>query len=302
MSKIFSLMSACVTRCEPPEAVLELLYKNTLPFDLQYHGSLSDMYSQALKERFPQVVKLYVTLVGMDSREVLTHLCADAVAGDKKLEALTFSDIQDFFALFQAGISLSWWLFGIGEPMYIQPSLEVENTEKDYTEAVRTLGSLQGWSSTETSWFLKNETGPKNKSKVQDILVGLMGGLPQIKLLPSMPNVNDVLHQVTTAVQNFRVPEDSESWMKDSIELLQEELSRVCLLLFIRRGAIVQLERKQASVRLKIKRLAFAVTQLFELYGEQSALIYYLTLLNEEAKALGFCSLSEVIRNATWQK
>ena len=127
MSDLLSvLIIECVDQHSSPEAVLDLEEKYDIQTRGQLHPSkISSFYKLAVSQRFPQVIKLYLTLVGSEGYDVVARLTADLLSED--IEQIRFSqeEMADYKAVYRAGISLSWWLFGLGKPLWCDPDFKL---------------------------------------------------------------------------------------------------------------------------------------------------------------------------------
>ena len=303
-TRLSALLSACCEQMLRPEALLKLDKKAApLPADfcrLTREEQLT-LYNEAITLRYPKILELYIKLNGMQSAELVPKLCTEMLVPPKAGEALAGS-FPSLAGLYRAGLSLSWWLFGLESPLRTALRLEHFPCAMSLADHIRTMRFKQGWNELESRWMITQTHGSTQKKLEHRILCRLMSGLPQIKLFPLMPSVIEVFQRLENAVLNIVQPSDCEDWLKDCLTLLKTSPWRCCVLMLVRQGSISHWQVVKQRPRRKSERLAYVLNLLFDLFGEHQGLLYYLRVLNEEARCQGFVNLSEVVRDAVWNR
>ncbi|MCR4666522.1 MAG: hypothetical protein K5657_04410 [Desulfovibrio sp.] len=303
MSSLRLLLHTCLEKQCCPEEVLG--FEANRPFPPSTRLVLSKenkYYEEAVRERFPKLMKFYITLRSASSADCLNALYED-MHGTKKDRSGTADAGEKalFFPVHDAGISLSWWLFGLGCPMRIPIETGEWSDAMTLRDCMSAVRYKHGWSEMEARWLVTQLHSTTKSTLVHRVITRVMTSLPRIRLFPEMPSVLDVYARLETAVTDFNFPDHCEPWMTETIILLKASKWRICVLLLVRQGSVSHWHVVKQQPRLKSERLALALTYLFDLYGEQDGLEYYLTMLNDEAIAQGFSSLTDVVRGASWK-
>ncbi|MCR5815095.1 MAG: hypothetical protein K6G15_11485 [Desulfovibrio sp.] len=303
-TRFSALLTACCEKMLRPEALLRLEKEvEPLPADfcLITREEQNAIYNEAISIRYPKILELYIKLNGMHSAELIPKLCTEMVLPIKMLEAPNTA-FKSFASLHRAGLSLSWWLFGLDSPLRTSLRVETVPWEMSLADHIRTMRFKQGWNELESRWMITQTHGTSQKKLEHKILCRLMSGLPQIKLFPLMPSVVGVFERLENAVLNFVPPADCEPWIKECYQMFKQSPWRCCVLMLVRQGSISHWQVVKQRPRRKSERLAYVLNLIFDLYGENEGLVYYLRVLNEEARAQGFANLSEVVRDAVWNR
>lgn len=298
MNSCYALLAECLSKEVCPESILfPTQEKRPLPEGFSL-AECDRIYTENLVQRLPKVFALYITLAGNHAAELVAQMSQEFLVlnhADNQ-EEQRYSMIRD---LYEAGISLSWWFFGIGNPLWLSPKLAEWPEQVSIADAVRTLRYMQGWSDLESRWLITQTHEASQHKLAHRVICRVMTSMPPIRFFPTMPDVLSVFDRIKEAIQSFVVPADAEEWLADSIALLQQSPWRACVLMLVRQGSISHWKVRQKPRR-KSERLAFVIALLFDLYGYQDGLEFYLRVLNEEAKTLGFLSLAEVVRGVVW--
>ncbi|MBQ7609459.1 MAG: hypothetical protein IJU76_16060 [Desulfovibrionaceae bacterium] len=301
MNALRTILNLCVEKNLCPEGVLELA--ETMPLSKaigRKRGKKADvlvdeLYTGAL-QRFPKVLSTYITVAGVQAAESAGVLAADILQVDSGLKG----GRKAIVALHEAGLSLSWWLLGLGAPMRTPPKLEEWPGEISLANYIRTLRFKQGWSDLESRWLITQTHESSQHKLAHRVISRVMTGMPRITLFPLMPDVISVYNRLIAAVNAYELTPDAEPWLSECIQLLQNSSWRVCVLMLVRQGSISHWSVVGQQPRRKSERLAYVISLVLDLYGEQEGLTYYMRVLNEEAMSIGFMDLADVVRRAVW--
>lgn len=303
-TRLSVLLAACCEQMLRPEALLKL-EDNVAPlpadFCLITRQEQDMLYNEAIRIRYPKILELCIKLYGMQSADLLPKLCTEMLVPPRARETQSVK-FSAFARLYHAGISLSWWLFGLESPLLTPLRVEELPCEMSLADHIRTMRFKQGWNELESRWMITQTHSNTQKKLEHRVLCRLMSGLPQIRLFPLMPSVVEVFQRLENTVLTYVLPKNSEDWLKDCISLLQASPWRCCVLMLVRQGSISHWQVVKQRPRRKSERLAYVLNLLFDLFGENEGLTYYLRVLNEEAKCLGFVNLFEVVRDAVWSR
>ena len=303
MNKLQFLIGKCIQENQTPESYLNVTPNDgpiPLPSEVS-NGTELDYAQQAQLKRFPDVLRTLICLRGMASSDLAADLYRD-VTLDIDTTPPTLKDLHNFVLVNLTGISLTWWLFGIGHPMSQPFFLDSLDPDKKLNDYVRNLNYKQGWSDLEGKWFLTQTHESTEKKTIHRVMIRLMSGLPKMQFFPPMPSVVDVYKRLERVTQEFVLPRDCPEWMGKTITILRTSPWKACILMLVRQASISHWHLIGQVPRRKSSRLAFAISLLFDLYGEQQGMEYYLTVLNLEAQAQGFEDLSEVAESAVWKR
>ena len=310
MNKIYNLIHQCLQTGLTPEHILQVPLEDTpekLPPEI-VQGDINTFVHDATYVRFPEVLRTFIYLRGMEASETAANLYIDitedlknSASANANNEDLTAQNMENFVNVYLAGVSLSWWLFGIGQAMCQPFFLNNLDPDKQLNDYVRNLNYKQGWSDLEGKWFLTQIHQSTEKKLTHRVMIRLMSGLPKMQFFPKMPAVIDVYKRLERVVQEFKLPDKCPIWMEETITILRNSTWRACILMLVRQGSVSHWQVVGQVPRRKSGRLAFAISLLFDLYGEQKGMEYYLTVLNLEAQAQGFEDLSAVARGAVWK-
>ena len=302
MNKLQFLIGKCMKENKTPES-----YWNVRPDDgitplpaHILHGSEAHYVNQAKLTRFPDVLRTLICLRGMAGSDLAADLYRD-ITMDIGSNIPTIKDLHNFVLLNLVGISLSWWLFGLGQPMAQPFFLDSLDPGKKLNDYIRNLNYKQGWSDLEGKWFLTQTHESTEKKTIHRVMIRLMSGLPKMQFFPPMPPVVDVYKRLERVIQSFVLPKRCPEWMAKTVTILRTSGWKTCILMLVRQASISHWHLIGQVPRRKSSRLAFAISLLFDLYGEQQGMEYYLTVLNLEAQAQGFEDLSEVAESAVWK-
>ncbi len=304
MNVLHTILNQCVEKDICPEGLLELEPATPLSEVLQSGGSGSrkteisekSFYAKAV-QRFPKVLTLYISLAGIQAAKTVGVLTEEILEGNRRT---VNGGKQAVITLYEAGISLSWWMFGAGSPMRTPPKLEMLSGDVPLTDYIRTLRFKQGWSDLESRWLITQTHESSQHKLTHRVISRVMTGMPRITLFPLMPDVVEVYKRIVAAVAAYEPDSTAEPWLVESVQYMQASPWRVCVLLLVRQGSISHWSVVGQQPRRKTERLAYVISLLLDLYGEHDGLTYYLRVLNEEAISLGFLDLAEVVRGAVW--
>ena len=302
MDKLQFLIGKCIQENQTPESYLSVRPndgRTPLPADI-LHGTELDYAQQARVKRFPEVLRTLICLRGMAASDLAADLYRD-ISQNIASTSLGIKDLHSFVDLNLSGISLTWWLFGVGHTVAQPFFLDSLDPGKKLNDYVRNLNYKQGWSDLEGKWFLTQTHESTEKKTIHRVMIRLMSGLPKMQFFPPMPSVVEVYKRLERVIQEFVMPRHAPEWMSKTMTILRTSGWKACILMLVRQASISHWHLIGQVPRRKSSRLAFAISLLFDLYGEQKGMEYYLTVLNLEAQAQGFEDLSEVAESAVWK-
>lgn len=301
MNKFQSFLRLCLEEGITPEGYLQINQKNEsrfLPEEIT-KKTFNECVQGALYGRFPRLLEQYVFMQGMSASKVCSGIYQD-VHLECPETPLTYQTLSHFVQIHQAGISLSWWFFGIGELVYKDFFMSDLDPAKNLNDYVRNLKFKQGWSNIEAKWFITQIHEKTEKKIIHKVMMRLLAGMPKLSLFPPVPSVLEVYKRLEHAVINFVPPKTCPEWMLETVDILKQTTWKICTLMIVRQGSVSHWRVVEQTPRRKSTRLALVINILFEIYGEQKGLMYYLEVLNKEAQAQGFTDLRDVARGAIW--
>ena len=240
MNAIETLIHECLKNKKSPECVLALQEEG----DFSFFESLAvddacTVYTDSMK-RLPKVTELYILIKGCRAAKTVSNFLLQMTDTTKYFPV-------PFETLWQAGISLSWWLFGLGTQLHIPLLMSSETNETSLVDNIRIMRYKQGWSDLESHWMISQIHGNTENKTAHIVIAKIMQDMLPLAFFPEMPDVYTTYERLCTVIQHFEISKFMDSWMRDAILLLQKSPWRACTLFFCTTGFCFTLEIQSTS-------------------------------------------------------